>query len=184
MRRAWCGLCTGGADSSRSAASIAGLVRARGDSLLPHRDLYFRVPIGPSAITSARDSDRAGSYRARVHNLPLPSDSYLSLPLSFPSHKAVAFITTSPHPLQLTSHIQVTFDFSIQNQKWLPRLLLRLPPPPARPRPARLLLRRRRLARRPPLPPVTRRSAPRRGRRPTPPTSTRVSQLDSMIFGV
>lgn len=79
------------------------------------------------------------------------------------------------HPQLLTQPPLLPQPPSPPLSKCLPKLLRRLPPPAARPRLARPPPRRRRLARRPPLPPATRRSAPRAGRRPTPPTSTRVS---------
>lgn len=72
----------------------------------------------------------------------------------------------------LNSHFQLSHNTKSQ---CLPKLHPRLPPLAARPQLARHLLRRRKLARRPPLLQVTRRSAPRLARRPTLPTSTRVS---------
>lgn len=87
-----------------------------------------------------------------------------------------------PHPSH--SHPRLFIDFchhicfcSIRQlftqPKCLPSPPTRSPPPRPLPLPPRLP-RRRMLARRP-LPPARRRSAPRRGRRLTPPTSTRVS---------
>jgi histone H3/H4 len=96
--------------------------------------------------------------------------------LSPPSASTTLSHLTHP-PVLTTSSSSIS---SSANSSKCPPRPRRLPPPAARPRPARLPPRRRRLARRRPLPPATRRSAPRPGRRPTPPTSTRVSSIRAL----
>ena len=128
---------------------------------------------GKSTCARAAPALAGSQHRARsitsaspAHRRPSPSISRLTTHAS-----PISRISTAA---QLYALPALFISLPIPNPtKCRPRPR-RLPPPAARPRLGRRLPRRRRLARRQPLPPARRRSAPRPGRRPTPPTSTRV----------
>jgi hypothetical protein len=126
--------------------------------------LFF--PSTTSLLQESIDLDRH-SYQTHhfklIHHSPTNPNSSKWLPRLHPRYFSSNFATFARNSAFHTSASRLT-RFSSRPLPPLARpQLARLPPP-----------RRRRLARRLPLPPVTRRSAPRPARRPTPPTSTKV----------
>lgn len=136
----------------------------------PGPTLLARNPPNQSVNQQVRSCpSRPATKRQRPRQLPPSSSIHHHSSTNDPTHVSRAPSTTS-----------VNFQTTLTKQPKTPSKCLPSPPtrsPPLRlPSPPRPPRRRMPLARR--LPPLARRrSAPRRGRRPTPPTSTRVSSF-------
>ena len=123
---------------------------------------------------------------ANLLEVQIDRDSHSIFPLlPFPfsyrlQHPTRIHITISSTFIKHHTNSFTTLSKSLISSKCLPKPQQRRSPP-ARPQPARPQPRRRKLERRPPRL-ATRRSAPRRARKPTPPTSTKVRFRSRVSF--
>lgn len=150
------------------------------------RQITFQ-PSAPGPTPLARNPPNQ-SVNQQVHSCPSRPATKRQRPRQLPPSSSIHHHSSTNDPTHVSrapSATSVNFQTTLTTQPKTPSKCLPSPPtrspPPRPPLPPRLPRRRMPLARR--LPRLARRrSAPRRGRRPTPPTSTRVSSFSSTIW--
>lgn len=150
------------------------------------RQITFQ-PSAPGPTPLARNPPNQ-SVNQQVHSCPSRPATKRQRPRQLPPSSSIHHHSSTNDPTHVSrapSTTSVNFQTTLKTQPKTPSKCLPSPPtrspPPRLPLPPRPPRRRMPLARR--LPRLARRrSAPRRGRRPTPPTSTRVSSFSSTIW--